>query len=192
MPRHKFDDRMVEIQKAVAGDAETICQIRDSAWVDAYPNPELGITAVDVKLMAQGRDGEFVPRRIAYLKEKLAQENHSDGATFVANVDGKTVGFVDPSIEDGRRRIGAIYVLPDAQGMGIGTKLMRQALDWHGRQEDIYLEVVSYNQNAIDFYKRFGFEQTDTIVPEEEGRPDYLKSLPQIEMVLKAEGAHPN
>jgi aminoglycoside phosphotransferase (APT) family kinase protein len=27
--------------------------------------------------------------------------------------------------------------------------------------------------------------QTDTVVPDEEGRPDYLKKLPQIEMVLK-------
>ena len=70
--------------------------------------------------------------------------------------------------------------------MGIGGKLMRQVLDLYGRDEDIFLEVVSYNQNAIDFYERFGFEQTDAIVPEEEGRPGYLKTLPQIEMVLRA------
>ena len=107
--------------------------------------------------------------------------------TFVATVDNKVVGFVDPRIdEQNHRRIGAIYVAPEAQGMGVGGKLMSQVLDLYGRDQDIYLEVVSYNQNAIDFYKRFGFEQTDGVVPEEEGRPDYLKSLSRIEMVLRA------
>lgn len=189
MAKQEFDKQAVEIERAIPDDAETICDIRDRAWLEAYPNAELGITVDDIRVNAQGRDGEFVPRRIAYLKEKLAQENRTDGTTFVAKVDGKTIGFVDPSIEDGKRRIGAIYVSPEAQGMGVGSKLMQQALAWHGRDEDIFLEVVSYNQNAIDFYKRFGFEQTDTVVTDEPGRPDYLKSLPQIEMVLKAKSA---
>ena len=80
-----------------------------------------------------------------------------------------------------------MYVAPEAQGMGVGGKLMRQVLDLYGRDQDIFLEVVSYNHNAIDFYKHFGFEPTDAVVPEEEGRPEYLTSLTQIEMVLKAQ-----
>ncbi len=186
MTKPEFDKPAVAIERAVPSDAEAICDIRDRAWLKAYPNAELGITVDDIRVNAQGREGEFVPRRIAYLKEKLAQADRPDGATFVARADGKTIGFVDPSIEDGKRRIGAIYVSPEAQGMGVGGKLMEQALAWHGRDEDIFLEVVSYNQNAIDFYKRFGFEQTDAVVEDEPGRPDYLKSLPQIEMVLRA------
>lgn len=186
MPKHEQASQTVAIERAVPDDAETICDIRDRAWIDAYPNPELGITAKNIEINAKGLHGEFVPRRIAYLSEKLAEANRPDGTTFVAKVDGKVVGFVDPSIEDGVRRIGAIYVAPEAQGSGIGGKLLRQALDWHGLGEDIFLEVVAYNQNAINFYKHFGFEQTDTIVPEELGRPDFMKSLPQIEMVLKA------
>jgi ribosomal protein S18 acetylase RimI-like enzyme len=109
--------------------------------------------------------------------------------TFIAKVDGKLVGYIDPRIdEQNHRRIGAIYVSPEAQGMGVGGKLMSKVLGLYGRDQDIFLEVVSYNQNAIDFYERFGFEKTDTVVPEEEGRPDYMKTPPpQIEMVLKAE-----
>lgn len=187
MRKSELDSQVVTIERAVPNDAEMICDIRDRAWLKAYPNAELGISADDIRVNAQGRDGEFLPRRIAYLKERFTKDGGTGLTTFVARADGKVVGYVDPRIdEQNHRRIGAIYVAPEAQGMGIGGKLMRQVLDLYGRDEDIFLEVVSYNQNAIDFYKRFGFEQTDAIVREEEGRPDYLKSLPQIEMVLRA------
>jgi len=183
----EFDNQSIKIERAVPNDAETICDIRDRAWLKAYPNAELGVTEDDIRVNAQGRAGEFLPRRIAYLKERFTKDAGTSLTTFVARANGKVLGYVDPHIdEQNRRSISAIYVAPEAQGMGIGGKLMRQTLDLFGRDKDIFLEVVSYNQNAIDFYKRFGFEQTDAIVPEEEGRPDYLKSLPQIEMVLRA------
>ncbi len=188
MLKPELDTLPIEIERAVPADAEVICDIRDRAWIEAYPNTELGITAEDIKLNAQGRNGEFLPRRIAYLKDELAKDDGTGLTTFVAKADGKVVGYIDPRIdEQNRRRIGAIYVSPEAQGMGIGGKLMAKVLDLYGRDQDIFLEVVSYNQIAIDFYKRFSFEKTDTVVPEEEGRPDYMKSLPQVEMVLKAE-----
>jgi ribosomal protein S18 acetylase RimI-like enzyme len=108
--------------------------------------------------------------------------------TYVAKVEGKVLGFTDPYVADlGRRMIGTMYVAPEAQGLGVGGKLMRHVLKVLGRDEDIFLEVVAYNDKAIGFYKHFGFEKTDAVVPEEEGRPSYMKSIPQIEMVLRAE-----
>lgn len=186
MPQAELDRPPVEIERATPDDAEIICDIRDRAWLEAYPNAELGITAGDVKLNAQGRNGEFIPRRIAHLKEKLAKNDDANPGTFVAKIDGKVVGYMDPIIdEQGRRCIDALYVAPEAQGKGVGGKLMRKVLDLYGRDQDIFLNVVSYNQNAIDIYKHFGFEKIDTVVPEEPNRPAYLKSLPLIEMVLK-------
>jgi len=183
----EINKRSVEIERAVPDDAEIICDIRDRAWIEAYPNAELGITAEDIKLNAQGRNGEFVPRRIAYFKEQLAKDNGTGLDTIVAKVDGKVVGYVDPRIDErNRRRIGAIYVAPEAQGRGIGGKLMNRVLNLYGRDQDIFLEVVSFNQNAIKFYEKFGFEKTDVVISEEEGRPDYIKPLPQTEMVLRA------
>lgn len=185
--KREFESRRVSIERAKPDDTEAICDIRDRAWLEAYPNEEHGITVDDVRLMAQGPDGEYVPRRIAYLKEQLSKEDGTEDITFVAKVDGEVIGYIDPGVdEQNRRRIGAIYVAPEAQGMGVGSKLMSQVLNWYGRDQDIFLEVVSYNQNAIDFYKQHGFAQTDNAVHKEEGRPGYLKELPQIEMVLRA------
>jgi ribosomal protein S18 acetylase RimI-like enzyme len=182
----EIDDQSIIIELAKPDDAEIICDIRDRAWLEAYPNTTLGITTEDVRAMAQGYEGEFVPRRIAYLKEQLTKDDPNQ-VIYVAKIDNKVVGFIDPRIDEQKHLyIGAIYVAPEAQGKGVGGKLMKQVLDWSGRDHDIYLAVVSYNQNAIDFYKRFGFEKTGAAVPEEEDRPDYLKTLPQIEMVLKA------
>lgn len=188
IPKQEFDNQSVAIERAVPKDAETICDIRDRAWLNAYPNSELDITAEDILLMAQGPNGEYIPRRVSYLKEQLAKDSGTGLTTFVAKVNDEVLGFVDPRVdEQNRRRIGAIYVSPAAQGKGVGGKLIRQVLDLYGRDEDIFLEVVSYNQNAIDFYERYGFTKTDATVPDEPGRPDYLKTLPQIEMVLRAE-----
>lgn len=178
----------ISIDRAMPQDAEVICDIRDRAWLESYPNDSLGITKDDIRMNAQGPNGEFVPRRIAYLKQQFAQNDHTGLRTYVAKVDNKIVGYTDPRIdEQGRKCIGAMYVAPEFQGCGVGGVLMRKALDVLGRDEDIYLEVVSYNNKAVGFYEHFGFQKTDALVPREEGRPDYLTDIPQIEMVLHSD-----
>ncbi len=182
-----FDKRVIKIERAVPDDAQTICNIRDRAWVKSYPNKMLGITAEQITLNAKGLGGEFVPRRIAYLKKQCGKISDNGLDIYVAKIDGKVVGYVEPCIDEhGHQRINAIYVDPEAQRKGVGGELMRQALSVLGRDRDIYLDVVSYNQNAIDFYKHFGFEKTDAKVAKDKEAPDYMVSLPEIEMVLRA------
>ena len=90
------------------------------------------------------------------------------------------------SFIDGKRSVGALYVLPETQGIGLGSKLIEKILGWHKSDENnIYLRVASYNQNAIDFYKRFGFESTDNIVVDE-GNIYGNTKIPEIEMMRKA------
>lgn len=177
----------VYIEPARPDDAAAICDVRDRAWLEAYPSKAHGITREDILLNAQGPDGVFVPRRITYWKEQFTHGREGALGTIVARQDGKVVGYADPQVDErGRRRIGAMYVVPESQGLGIGRQLMQQALEALGRDQDIYLEVVAYNQNAINFYQHFGFVMTGNPVPEDPDRPDYLKTLPQVEMMLPA------
>jgi GNAT superfamily N-acetyltransferase len=60
----------------------------------------------------------------------------------------------------GRRRVGALYVLPSAQGSGIGHALLERNLAWHGDDRDVYLTVAAYNERARRFYARHGFVVT--------------------------------
>ncbi|MDB5184794.1 MAG: N-acetyltransferase [Candidatus Saccharibacteria bacterium] len=185
---HTFDKTQVIVERAVPADAAVMCDIRDRAWLAAYPNPELAITEADILLNAKGPNGQFVPRRIAYLEQQIAAEDGIHDITMVAKVGGKVLGFVNPSRdEQNRRRIGALYVSPESQGLGIGGLLMRRVLEWWGNDEDIYLNVVSYNRNAIGFYEHFGFEATDSVILPDPAQPSYMKSLPLTEMVLRVQ-----
>ncbi|CAN0877644.1 N-alpha-acetyltransferase 50 [Linum grandiflorum] len=62
--------------------------------------------------------------------------------------------------------IMTLGVLAPYRGLGIGTKLLNHVLDLCQKQNnvpEIYLHVQTNNEDAINFYKKFGFEITDTI-----------------------------
>ncbi|CAL5321430.1 unnamed protein product [Camellia sinensis] len=61
--------------------------------------------------------------------------------------------------------IMTLGVLAPYRGLGIGTKLLNHVLDLCSKQNigEIYLHVQTNNEDAISFYKKFGFEITDTI-----------------------------
>ena len=55
-----------------------------------------------------------------------------------------------------------LYVLPEAQGAGIGSLLLQEVVQ--GRPDGLYLWVFQQNAGARRFYERHGFvlvEETD-------------------------------
>ncbi|KAK1265698.1 hypothetical protein QJS04_geneDACA021358 [Acorus gramineus] len=61
--------------------------------------------------------------------------------------------------------IMTLGVLAPYRGEGVGTKLLNHVLDLSQRQHigEIYLHVQTNNEDAIKFYRKFGFEITETI-----------------------------
>jgi L-phenylalanine/L-methionine N-acetyltransferase len=90
--------------------------------------------------------------------------------SLVAEQDGQIVGnaglhSVGPSPRRGHARSLGIWVLPEAQGQGIGRALMEALIDsaenWMGVRR-LELVVNADNARAIALYRRCGFELEGT------------------------------
>ena len=104
------------------------------------------------------------------------REHLPEGAslTMLAESDGEVVGFAsfgrcrDEDISQGTvGEVIAIYVHLAAWGRGVGTALLREALD--RLQSDGFAEVslwvIEGNRQAIEFYERFGFVRDGSVRP---------------------------
>ena len=82
--------------------------------------------------------------------------------TWVADVNGTVVGFI-ALIGD---EVGAIFVEPEFQGVGIGSALMNQARELHG---DLEIDVFEANSIGRKFYSSYGFKPLLEKIHEETG-----------------------
>ncbi|MEV6452767.1 GNAT family N-acetyltransferase [Streptomyces anulatus] len=79
---------------------------------------------------------------------------------WVAETDGRVVallGLLDAEI-------GGLFVAPEAQGTGVGRRLVEHAAALHG---SLTLEVYEKNTGARGFYARLGFAEESRRVDEE-------------------------
>jgi ribosomal protein S18 acetylase RimI-like enzyme len=100
----------------------------------------------------------------------------ADGITFVAELDGEIVGFVDARLEgspDPMHRdimychVAEIAVSSRYQSQGIGARLLGAVEDWGRKQGADFasLEYHAANTRASTFYRqRMGYQVAATIV----------------------------
>ena len=176
-------NKAVTIEKAKSDDAEAVAELLRQTWLATYPNAEADISEEDIRLRTEGEHGERIQQNIDKWRKSIEAAD-GKSTTYVARKDGKIIGLTFPVITpEGQHRIGALYVLPEAQGQGVGGELTQANLDWHGNTEPIYLAVAAYNKKAINFYKKFGFIETGKKVEDLSARKRGLKEIPEIEMM---------
>jgi GNAT superfamily N-acetyltransferase len=146
---------MLTIEEAVPQDATGIYEVMRATWIATYPVPPLGISEDDIRAIVE-RDPAA---RIERWKSALSAQDHP---FFVARDRARILGYVAPFVdpETEHQRLGALYVLPEYQGRGLGGALLSAALEAIGPERDVYLHVASFNIRAIDFYRRHGFVET--------------------------------
>ena len=172
----------IEIVDSTPQDVFGIRNVQKITWIDTYPNLELGITKEDIKSNFSKDNTKEGSRQIEGWKSRYSDPNEH---RWVAKDGNEIVGFCVVSREKSNYRIQAIYVLPSYQGNGIGRRLFDMSLQWLGNDKDIYVNVVSYNVNAIKFYEKFGFIKTGKNVVDDIASLPSGVTLPEIEMVKK-------
>ncbi|MEM9577738.1 MAG: GNAT family N-acetyltransferase [Pseudomonadota bacterium] len=85
---------------------------------------------------------------------RYAGEMIDAGWVRVARQEGNVIGFIARQETD----VHALYLLPDAQGMGVGTALLDDAKSVSDR---LSLWTYEANQRAMRFYRQRGFLEVD-------------------------------
>jgi ribosomal protein S18 acetylase RimI-like enzyme len=143
-------------------DAALIGSMHLQSWIETYQNPELGIDEdwIREKIGHVADESGTVFRKDLF--EKIATGDENIFYRVAKDTDGKIVGFVMAQKGQGEapNSFDALYTLKEAQGQSLGSTLIKQVLTWLGDDKPTTLEVVSYNQHAIEFYERYGFKLT--------------------------------
>jgi ribosomal protein S18 acetylase RimI-like enzyme len=96
-----------------------------------------------------------------YSLETLEQQKKEGYQFYLAEKESEKLGFtgIEVNSEPGKTKIHKIYILPSAQGKGVGKALfqkIREIAKVHN-QTSLLLNVNKHNQRAIDFYEYLGF-----------------------------------
>jgi ribosomal protein S18 acetylase RimI-like enzyme len=112
-------------------------------------------------------DALYGPARVAALTrrwhaaEALAREvDAPDRRLLVAERAERIVGTASVRLTGDAVRLDRLYVLPEAQGHGLGAELLGAALGAFPDAARMSLEVEPANAGAIRFYERHGFRVT--------------------------------
>ncbi|WP_407270937.1 GNAT family N-acetyltransferase [Radiobacillus sp. PE A8.2] len=90
---------------------------------------------------------------------KMMEKRLQQSFLYVAETDGSIVGFANfsPVKADGVAELGAIYLLPEFQGKGIGSALLEKGIYNNPEVKQIHVEVEKDNQLGLNFYYAKGF-----------------------------------
>ncbi|MGW1410126.1 GNAT family N-acetyltransferase [Streptomyces sp. NPDC002403] len=145
------------IEAPHAEDAASLGPVQLRAWLQTYLNDEAGI---DETWIREQRGAAATAEGVTQWREFIEAVKQQPDLLFcrVVRLDTEIVGFLC-----GRRdevvTLGPMYLLNEAQGQGVGGRLMSEFLAWVG-STPVRLWVTDYNERAVRFYERYGFKAT--------------------------------
>lgn len=134
-----------KVRPAKKEDFTAIQDVVYTSWHDTYE----GIIPRDIQ-------DEFLNSSYS---NKTMQQRIEYSHLYVVESDKRIEGFVNfsPVSEEGVSILYAIYLYPDTQGKGIGTKLLEYAID-ELSPAVIHLNVEKDNKKGMSFYQTKGFQ----------------------------------
>lgn len=134
----------MKIRRAVKADALNIATIGSCVWVDTYSTEGVSDNISDY--IAE----EFTQIKIEKLIEKKT--------VYIAKNESHTTGYMVLSqTKNSKIEIENLYILPRFQHNKIGSMLIQEAISSYSGL--LWLSVWEENINAINFYRKHGFQQ---------------------------------
>ena len=141
---------MFFIRKAVQKDFSDIAKVHVYSWHDTY---------LDLLPISYTDEMNNLAKKTAMWEHILHQP---EVEVWVAQ-DGNTIaGFIGYYSQNNLYEITTLYILPTYQQQGMGSALMQASLQEitdSNAEARFHLWVLETNTNAINFYKKHGFEQ---------------------------------
>lgn len=165
------------IEKISAETLDEANQVRLQSWLDTYVNDELGITREWIEARNKDQMSEDARQR------RLARLDNPKAAGWVARDEhGTVIGITTPYVDqDGKQHVGSLYVEKSWHGKGIAGQLMQRVIDWCDPENPIELGVVTNNERAKAFYRKWGFKE----IPGSEKL--FANNIPEVMMIRKGE-----
>ncbi|NCO10310.1 GNAT family N-acetyltransferase [Candidatus Saccharibacteria bacterium] len=149
----------IQIVASTKSDVVPIRTSHGRIWRDTYENEEFGVTAAWLKERTEGwLTDEAIEK--SYERHERVSTDPSQ-RELVAKINNVVVGFAHGSSIDGVQHLEAIYVDVPYHGKGVAKALMDELMDWFDVRAPITLEVVTYNDRAQAFYKKYGFREVE-------------------------------
>jgi GNAT superfamily N-acetyltransferase len=161
------------------GDEIGLAPMHIQSWKETYVTPESCLTEemVDEKLGHMLTNTEFRKNTISESLENPSKVFYR----VIRNNKNKIAGFFHGSKNEEFNELDGIYLLDEVKGSGISGKLMEEFLDWIDKSKPTRLEVFSFNERALNYYKKYGFVKTDKPVQ------IWKDILPYIEIIRPAD-----
>ena len=134
----------VEIVKLARADLPRVTALAEVIWPVAFDGL---IPAAEIPKMVEA----------IYAPAQLEDDMDNGHVFWIAKVDGRDAGFCGSFREGDTVWLKKLYILPKAQGHGLGTRLTQTAIDHFAPAKEIALFVKNDNVKAIGFYERSGF-----------------------------------
>ena len=78
---------------------------------------------------------------------------------YIIQLENEDIGFYNGEVlESGNYEVGNICIIPEYQGRGIGSRILKDIID---RYSNTDIEIQFFKQNPVgNLYKRLGFEKS--------------------------------
>lgn len=134
------------ITEATLEDIPAFLTVQKEVIIDIFVGNEYGITKEMI-------EADYTAQKISKIKKYFQTSQY-----FVAKINNQIVGVISAGNDS---VIRTMWILPEYQSRGVGSKLLSKALDYLKDRDEILLST-GYQQDgrAIRFYEKYGFVKT--------------------------------